>query len=107
MWFEVPITARLALSRSVGRPAIHSSISTHDGVRPRSDGLNQVRRPHQSRRATALVELASVRGRGSRRDLVVETTDLSVSQPVVHEGELLSGDGDTGLVLAPTLAMRR
>ena len=32
---RVPITARGVLSRSRGQPAIHSSISAHDGVRPR------------------------------------------------------------------------
>ena len=39
-----------------GQPAIHSSIPDMMGVRPRSDGLNQKRRPHQRWWATAYVE---------------------------------------------------
>ena len=73
------------LSRSRGQPAIHSSISAHDGVRPRPDGLNQKRRPHRSRWATALVEQASVRGRDSGGGL--EASDFSVAQCVEDEGE--------------------
>src|SRR5580704_19420570 len=85
---RVPITAWV-LSRSRGQPAIHSSISAHDGVRPRPDGLNQKRRPHRSRWATALVELASVRGRDSGGGL--EASDLSVAQCVEDEGQELAG----------------
>ena len=62
------------LSCSRGQSAIHSSISAHDGVRPRPDGLNQKRRPHRGRWATALVEHASVRGRDSGGSL--EASDL-------------------------------
>src|SRR5580704_12395414 len=97
---RVPITAWV-LSRSRGQPAIHSSISAHDGVRPRPDGLNQKRRPHRSRWATALVELASVRGRDSGCGL--EASDFSVAQCVEDEGQELAGDGDAGLVLAGVL----
>ena len=55
MWCcEFPSLLEVVLSRSRRQPAIHSSISAHDGVRPRPDGLNQKRRPHRSRWATAL-----------------------------------------------------
>ena len=82
------------LSRSRGQPAIHSSISAHDGVRPRPDGLNQKRRPHQSRWATALVELASVRSRDSGGGL--GASDLPVAPRIEDEGQELAGDGDPG-----------
>jgi hypothetical protein len=98
---RVPITARGVLSRSRGQPAIHSSISAHDGVRPRPDGLNQKGRPHRSRWATALVELASVRGRDSSGGL--EASDLSVAQGIEDECEQLSGDRHPGFVLAGVL----
>ena len=97
---RVTITAWV-LSRSRGQPAIHSSISAHDGVRPRPDGLNQKRRPHRSRWATAIVELASVRGRDSSGGL--EASDLPVAHCVESEGEQLAGDGHAGLVLAGVL----
>ena len=97
---RVPITAWV-LSRSRGQPAIHSSISAHDGVRPRPDGLNQKRRPHQGRWATAFVEHASVRGRDSGGGL--EASDLPVAQGVEDEGQQLAGDRDPGLVLAGVL----
>ena len=89
------------LSRSRGQPAIHSSISAHDGVRPRPDGLNQKRRPHRSRWATAYVELASVRGRDSGGGL--EASDFSVAQCVEDKGQELAGHRDAGLVLAGVL----
>lgn len=95
---RVPITARGVLSRSRGQPAIHSSISAHDGVRPRPDGLNQKRRPHQGRWTTAIVELASVRGRDSGRGL--EASDLPVAQCIEDEREQLAGHRHAGLVLA-------
>jgi hypothetical protein len=97
---RVPISARV-LSRPRGQPAIHSSISAHDGVRPRPDGLNQKRRPHQSRWATAFVERASVRDRDSGGAL--EASDLPTAQCVEDEGQELAGDGDPSLVLAGVL----
>ena len=101
-----PITARVALS-PVGRPAIHSAISAHDGVRPRPDGLNQKYGHTEGRWATALAGLASVRGRESRCDRVLETPDFSVSQRVEDEGHQLAGHRDPGLVLAACSAIRR
>ena len=89
------------LSRSRGQPAIHSSISAHDGVRPRPDGLNQKRRPHRSRWATAFVEHASVRGRDSGGGL--EASDLPVAHGVEDKGQELAGHRDAGLVLAGVL----
>ena len=74
MWCcEFPSLLRV-LSRSRGQPAIHSSISAHDGVRPRPDGLNQKQRPHRGRWATALVEHASARGRDSDGGLEARTS---------------------------------
>ena len=89
------------LSRSRGQPAIHSSISAHDGVRPRPDGLNQEQRPHRGRWATAFAELASVRGRDSGGGL--EASDLPVSQGVEDKGLELAGHRHAGLVLAGVL----
>src|SRR5580704_19296451 len=80
---RVPITAWV-LSRSRGQPAIHSSISAHDGVRPRPDGLNQKVGHARLGRATALVELASIRGRDSGGGL--EASDLPVAHRVEDEG---------------------
>ena len=103
MVLRVPITARV-LSRSRGQPAIHSSISAHDGVRPRPDGLNQKRRPHRSRWATAFVELASVRGRDSGGGL--EASDLPVAQCVEDEGQSLRATATRALYLPACSAMR-
>ena len=60
-----------------------------------------MRRPHQSRWATAFAGLASVRGRESRCGRSVEAPYFSVSQRVEHEGDQLAGDGYARLVLAP------
>jgi len=102
MWCcEIPSLLKGLCHGPVGQPAIHSSISTHDGVRPRPDGLNQELGHAQWGRATALVEHASVRGRDSGGRL--EASDLPVAQSVEGEGQELAGHRDAGLVLAAAL----
>jgi hypothetical protein len=88
--------------------ASHSFVDLrHDGYRPRSDGLNQVPRPHRSRRATALVELAPKRVRRSRGLGCFEAADLAVSKRIEDEGQELACDRDSCLVLAPALGDAR
>src|SRR5271166_241548 len=83
--------------------ASHSFVDhRHDGVRPRSNGLNQEDRP-RLRRATAFAELASNRVRRSRGLGRSETADLVVSEPVEDEREELSGHRNPGLVAPPAL----
>ena len=82
-------------------PAIHSPITAHDGVRPRSSGLNQFfsaalndRGPRQYSSSRWSV---SMRSRGLNG---LKTGDLAVSKAVVDQGEELSRHGDAGFVLA-------
>src|SRR5271166_7209481 len=83
--------------------ASHSFVDhRHDGVRPRSNGLNQEDRP-RLRRATAFAELASNRVRRSRGLGRSETADLVVSEPVEDEREELSGHRNPGLGAPPAL----
>ena len=101
--FEIPITVKGALSWAC-LAASHSFVDLrHDGFRPRSDGLNQMLDRAKCKRATAIVERAPERVRRSRGLMRFETTDLPVSKPVVNEGEKLSGDRHTRLVLAAVL----
>lgn len=72
------------------------------GFRPRPGGLNQVL-GHTTRWATALVERASIRGRGLGGCRGTEASDFSVAQCVEHESQQLAGDRDASLVLAAAL----
>src|SRR5271165_2202216 len=77
-------------------------VCRHDGIRPRSNGLNQ-KPGRASWRATVIAELASNRVRRSRGLRGLETADLAVSEPVEDEGKELSGHRHPGLVAAPAL----
>ena len=62
--------------------------------------LNHIRRP-ATWGSCRYCELAACRARTSRH-LALEATDLSVTEPVVDEGEQLAGRGDSTDVAAET-----
>jgi hypothetical protein len=92
------------LSHERPRAASRSFVDLrHDGIRPRSDGLNQIPRPHQLWQSTAITELAPDRVRRSCGLCSFEPADLAISKAVVDEGQELPGHGHPCLVLGPAL----
>src|SRR5579863_135742 len=85
------------------QPAIHSSITDMMGFGHDPTGSIRCSAAPSDWRATAIVELASERVHRSRGLGCFETTDLAVSKPVVDEGQELSCDSRTRLVLAAAL----
>src|SRR3974390_1085014 len=84
----------------VGRPAIHSAISAMMGFGHVPTGAIRCDGHTENRWDTALVGLASVRGRDLCCGRSIEASDFSVSQRVEDKGDQLAGDGHARLVLA-------